>query len=254
MPNWNRDYYRSLVRQFARTVNGLDDTFEAVMKGRSPDGVDDLAIGGAKRARGAVLNFDICDYMPAATSPDPVTMKKLFITVDSLVPLVMQIINDHGGYIEKNSGANVLGILSAHGSDYHAANAALDISTTILYAIKTIVNPFLGEVGIPEVNARIGIDLGPILISMTGRRSLSGRRARKFLNVIGPAAQLSSILRSQALPNEILVGDLVKKNAKVYRQSYFMTATPADWSWHYRDDLQDKYEIWSYNAEKPVPA
>ncbi|MCL5020893.1 MAG: hypothetical protein M1339_04360, partial [Bacteroidetes bacterium] len=242
-----------LVRQFARTVNGLDDAFEAVMSGHSPNHIEDMSVGSAKRARAAVLNFDICDYGAAASSPDPVAMKKLFITIDSLAPLVMQIIFDHGGYVEKNSGANIVGVLSGGSSDYHAANTALDASTTILFAVRKIVNPFLHQVSIPQVSTRIGIDLGPVLISRTGIRSASGGRSRKFLNIIGPAAHLATLLQQQALPNGILVGDLVKKNAKIYRQSYFMNATPPEWSWHYKDEPEDKYELWSYNAEKPVP-
>ena len=108
--------------------------------------------------------------------------------LDCVIPMVMQVIHDHDGYVEKNTGDGVMAVFGVDEAD-QGANAALDAALTIFYVQKVLVNPYLAGLGIPPVAARIGIDLGPLLLARIGVASGTARQQRNFLTAVGPAAK-----------------------------------------------------------------
>ena len=142
MPEWTREYYGSLCNRFNKIVTGLDDRLQCVVSGRVAPAVNDLPIGSAKMMRAAVLFFDIRGFTERTGSPDPDSLKKALLALDVVIPIVMQTVFDHSGYVEKNTGDGVMAIIGAEDSDETAANNALSAAVTVFYLLEKLVPYF----------------------------------------------------------------------------------------------------------------
>lgn len=253
MPKWNKEYYESLSDKFTTLLVGLNERLDDVVNGRVTPALDDIPIGSARKMRAAILFFDIRGFTNRTSSADLNSLKKTLYMLDCVIPMVMQIIYDFDGYIEKNTGDGLMAIIGAEQTDEKAANNALNAATTIFYVLKKLISPFLKNEGIEEVNARIGIDMGTLLIARIGLPTGTSKHQRNFLTVVGPAANLSCKIQGMAGTNEIWTGDLIKVNAEEWRRGFFVDKTPASWTWHYHNKPDQSYQIWNYNATKSDP-
>lgn len=253
MPQWNSEYYESLAERFFSMADGLNDRLDAVVEGRTAPAVEDIPIGSARKLRAAVLFFDIRGFTNRTASADMDKLKEALFMLDCVIPTVEHVVHDHGGYVEKNTGDGIMAIVGAGSDDATAANAALDIATTSFYVLQNLVNGYLASVGIPMVEARIGVDMGTVLLARVGTPRGSAKQARSFLTAVGPTANLASRLqREMAGTNEIWTGDLIKRNASEHRQRFFTDRTPDQWSWSYVGS-GDEYRIWHYHAVRVDP-
>jgi class 3 adenylate cyclase len=252
MPTWNLAYIQEVSDKLDSIVDGLDARLDSVVDGRIAPALEDIAIGSGRKMRAAILFFDIRGFTKRTSSANLEKLKETLYMLDCVIPIVMKIIYDHNGYIEKNTGDGVMAIIGAEESDEVSANNALDTATAIFYAIKHIVNPHLESVGIEKINARIGIDMGTLLFTRIGLASGTSKSKRNFLTAVGPCANLASKIQNMANTNEIWTGDLIKSNCRENRQSYFIDKTPANWTWSYNNSKQS-YKIWNYNAVKVEP-
>lgn len=252
MPTWNLAYIQEVNDRLVSIVDGLDDRLDSIVDGRIAPALENITIGSGRKMRAAILFFDIRGFTKRTSSADLEKLKETLYMLDCVIPIIMKVIYDHNGYIEKNTGDGVMAIIGAEESDEDAANKALDIATAIFYVLKHIVNPHLESVGIEKINARIGIDMGTLLITRIGLPSGAAKTKRNFLTAVGPCANLASKIQHLANTNEIWTGDLIKVNSRENRQSYFVDKTPADWTWSY-NNTNRSYKIWNYNAVKVEP-
>jgi class 3 adenylate cyclase len=253
MPNWDRQYYDSLTERYEKIVDGLDDRLEQVIDGRVTPAITDIPIGSARKMRAATIFFDIRHFSSRTGSPQLTNMKKALLMLDVVIPMVMHVVYDFGGYIEKNTGDGIMAIVGAEQSDTLAASAALSIATTTFCVLKQAVNPYLEHIGIEKVDARIGIDLGTLLIVRIGVPTGAAKQTRNFLAAVGPSANLSCRLQEMAGTNQIWTGDLIKRNAEDYRQQFFKYKTPQNWTWTYFENPDKEYSIWHYDAVRNIP-
>ena len=175
-------------------------------------------------------------------------MKKSLFMLDCVIPMIMNVIHDFGGYVEKNTGDGVMAILGIEEDDDEGVNVALDIATTSLYVIKNLVNPFLESFGVSNVNMTVGIDLGTLLIARIGVPTGSAKVDRSFLTAVGPSANPACHIQQMAGENEIWVGDNIYTHAMDYRKGFFYDKTPVGWIWTYKHDASIPYKIWHYDA------
>jgi len=247
MPSWNREYYNGLEEKFEAITSGLSGNIDKIVDGRVTPALEDISIGTGRKMRAATLFFDIRDFT-SRTSADDESLKKTLILLDCVIPMVMQVIYDYGGYIEKNTGDGIMALLGVEKDDEGGANDALSAATTIFYVLDNIVNPYLESLGIKKVDARIGIDMGTVLISRMGLPTGTSKIRRNFLTVIGPSANLASKLQGMAGTNQIWTGDLIYSNSHDWRKKHFRKKTPTSWTWIYHGIPNKTYDIWLFNA------
>jgi adenylate cyclase len=252
MPVWTNQYWTTLRERFGALTAGLSDRLQAVADGRVAPAVDDIAIGSGRKLRAAMLFFDIRGFSSRTGSADPQALKRTLLMLDNVIPMVMHIIHDHNGYVEKNTGDGVMGIIGADRPDVEAANDSLDAAATIFYALRTLINPFLLPLGIAPVEARIGIDLGTVLLARIGVPTGGARHPRNFLTAVGPSANLACRLQQIAATNEIFVGDNVFRNTTTARADDFTAVTPPNWTWIY-EGTNNPYWVWRYNKARMAP-
>lgn len=252
MPNWNEEYWTSLEEQFEKITNKLEDRVNEVADGRITPALADIKIGSGRRMRTSVFFFDIRGFTKRTNSAEIDKLKETLFMLNCLIPMVMKVIYDHNGYIEKNTGDGIMALIGTEDDDEISANNALNCATIIFYVMKNLVNPFLTENSIDEVKARIGIDLGKLLITRIGLPTGTSKYQRNFLTAVGPTANIASKIQNLADTNQIWVGDQIKKHAKEYRQKFFKDVTPDDWTWIYSNS-KERYKVWHYGAYRNPP-
>ena len=154
MPTWNKEYYKSLEDKFETINTGLENKIENVVSGRVAPSINDITIGSGRKFDCAILFFDIRGFTNRTSSSDMSKLKETLIMLDCVIPMVMQIIHDFGGYVEKNTGDGVMGIIGLEDEKETATKNALNASLVIFSCLKNIINPYLVSKNIEKVDVR----------------------------------------------------------------------------------------------------
>ena len=247
MPNWNKEYWESIIEHFNNNIDGLDDRVDSVTDGRVTPALEDINIGSGRKMRAACLFFDIRGFTKRTDSSDMEKLKETLYMLNCVIPTVMKIIYDFNGYIEKNTGDGIMAIIGADDDDETSALNALNASLTIFYTLKNIINPHLETKGIKKVDARIGIDLGQMLITRIGLPTGKSKHKRNFLTAVGPTPNIASKIQNAADTNEIWVSDQIKQKAPKIYQKHFKIKIIEGWNWIYKGTTKI-YHVWKFQA------
>src|SRR5690606_19176482 len=139
----------------------------------------------------------------------------------------------YGAYVEKNTGDGLMAVLGVDTNGQVTAKNALDAATEMFFVLHELVNPILAAQQISPVDARIGMDMGPLLLARIGLPTGSSAHERSSLTAVGPAANRACKLQGLAGTNEIWCGDSIQRSAPVDRLHLFADVTPGEWNWHY---------------------
>lgn len=247
MADWGKDYWKTIKEHFNSNIDGLDDRVESVTDGRVTPSLEDITIGSGRKMRAACLFFDIRGFTKRTSSSNLEKLKETLYMLNCIIPTVMKIIYDYNGYIEKNTGDGIMALIGTEDDDETSAMNAIQASLTIFYTLEHLINPHLETKGIDKVDARIGIDLGQILITRIGLPTGTSKHKRNFLTAVGPTANIASKIQNAADTNEIWVGDQIKQNALDSWQKFFKKKSIEDWIWIY-EQSRDKYHVWHLDA------
>jgi adenylate cyclase len=251
MPSWNQTYLGKLEERFDAIVEGLDSRIDAITQGRAAPGLEDMAIGSGRHVYASVLFFDICGFTNRTSRDDLDSLGETLYMLDCVVPMVMHVIFDHGGYVEKNTGDGVMAIVGVGEQPERAATEAIKIATVSLYALENIVNPHLVSVGIDPVDVSFGIDFGQLLLARIGTHRGGSKQDRSHITAVGPTANIAFQLQELAGSNEIIAGDLVVHYAEQTLDLFEPLIVP-DWTWSIGPDAQPYY-VWQYTGRKRTP-
>lgn len=252
MNAWTSTYHADLQRRFNDLKAGIPGRLNQIADARTVPALDSMPIGSARKVRAAALFFDIEKFTSRTASDDDAQLTLALKMLNHVIPMVMHVIHDHGGYIEKNTGDGVMALFVADESDPEAVGNALDAAVTCFYVLRSFVNPHLESLGIPAVHARIGIDFGRLLISKIGVPTGSADHPRNFLTAVGPTANIACRLQEQAGTDQIWVGESVREQTPVERGRIFVPVSPADWVWVYRVSGA-RYPAWHFNETRVRP-
>ncbi len=252
MKAWTSAYHDDLKVRFDELKAGLPNRMAQIADARTTPVLDSMVIGSAKRVRAAVLFFDVERFTTRMASDDESEMKRTLQMLNCVIPMVMHVIHDHGGYIEKNTGDGVMALFIADGSEEEAVAAALDASITCFYVLRSFINPYLEPLGVATVHARIGIDFGPLLISKLGVPTGSADHPRNFLTAVGLTANLACRLQQNAGTDQIWVGESVRRLTNASRGRVFYPVTPPDWTWVYVQS-GERYPAWHFTEVRSAP-
>jgi len=254
-PVWSRTYFDTLLERFATVVDGLDRRLDDVVAGRVAPAVDDIEIGSGRSVRAGVMFFDLVGFSSRTSSSDVDDLKQTLYMLDCVIPTMMGIVFDYGGYVEKNTGDGVLAIFGVAEADESIARTTLEVGMSWLYALEHIVNPWLAARGLEAVEARVTIDLGTLLLARIGMPKGRANHDRSFLTAVGPPANLASKLQDYAGAGQIYTGHLIQRNAPAAWQGWFFDRTPHDWIWIWigGPTAGQSYRAWEYTGRWNPP-
>lgn len=252
-PRLNRLIAASQRHQLRQSLPQLIRRMDAVANGRTTPSLDMMPIASGRKVRAGVIFFDISGFTLRTGSDDPEALKKTLLLLNCTLPAMMRVLYRHNAYVEKNTGDGLMAVLGIESSDETTAADALNAAEEMMRVLHYIVNPELAAIGIEPVNARIGMDMGSILITRIGLPNGSASHPRNSLTAVGPAANLASKLQGMAGVNEIWCGDSICRNASAERQPQLDCVTPEDWPWSYGGNPNNRYHCWRFNGDATDP-
>ena len=138
------------------------------------------------------------------------------------------IISGHGGYVLKYVGDAVIGIFPAEFDSQKACFNALDSAKTMVRIITKVINPVLNN-KLPQIQVKIGIDLGESMIVLYGKNLDTSH-----IDLIGSGISIASKITGLAKPNQILFSENIFENiANVSKDMKFEKLDIVDESWDY---------------------
>src|SRR5690606_31416267 len=138
---------------------------DAVAEGRVAPAVDAITIGSGRKVTACVIFFDIRNFTQLTSSDDANTLRETLFLLNCVIPAMMRVLYRYGAYVEKNTGDGLMAVLGVDTSGQVTAKNALDAATEMFFVLHELVNPILAAQQIAPVDARIGMDMGPLLLA-----------------------------------------------------------------------------------------
>jgi adenylate cyclase len=248
MPAWDLNYFKTLSERFERITDGLPGRIADITEGRSAPSLDEMSLGTGRHVQASVLFFDICGFTRRTARDDLEALGKTLYMLDCVIPMVMHVVFDYGGYIEKNTGDGVMALIGIGETPEDATTKAVDVAVVSLYMIDKLVNPHLVDEGIDPVDVSFGIDYGSLLLARIGTRRGTAKVVRSHITAVGPTANIAFALQEHAGPGEVLVGDLIYDHSRKKTDLMDMV-TIADWAWTIGTDARTYY-AWEYTGRR----
>lgn len=246
--------YKSYVSTLVESVPTTVERLAGIANGRVAPAVEDLSIGSARNVTAAVIFFDIRGFTKRTSSSALDELKKTLFMLNCVIPSMMRVLFRHGAYVEKNTGDGLMAVLGGGDNEAVIASKALSACSEMLFVLDDVVNPVLREHGVLPVDARIGVDLGVILLARIGMPRGAAAHDRSSLTAVGPAANIACKLQGMAGTNEIFCGDRVRAGEPLLGQPLFLNVTPPGWGWTYGNSDRP-YSCWRYlrRTLRPTP-
>ena len=153
---------------------------------------------GAERRQLTVLFCDIVDSTAFTEKLDPEELRNL---LEVYRTCIMEVVLAQNGHIARYFGDGILvyfGYPTAHEDTAHrAVRAALGS----VAAIKTL-NPYLRTTFGVEINVRISIDTGRVVVW-----HISAQESPEAIDIVGKTPNIAARMQKLAAPNSIVIGD-----------------------------------------------
>lgn len=200
--NWKQSYFDGVIDRSNRRIASLKDRIDGIATGKTMPSDSTVAIGSGKRFELTIMFLDITGFTnwPSGIS---VEQDRLMYIMDVFMAEMMNIVRDHGGTFEKNTGD---GLMVYFGTDTAAPTAsvrsAVEAAVMMHFVNDTYISPWLSANGLWQVPFRVGIDYGKVTIAKIGIHGTN-----TFVAVGATANVANRLLRS--LSTGIAIGDRV---------------------------------------------
>jgi class 3 adenylate cyclase len=232
-------YERTQVERIGKAMQAIRS--RGLSLGREIPSDDALVIGTGRRLPMAVMFLDICGFSSRAMEDQQEQLSHLR-ALNLFFTELVRIAEDYGGTVEKNTGDGLMtyfedGTQALESGCKRAVSCAL----TMQRSANHLLNPVLDRSGIERMDFRIGIDHGQVTIARLGA-------ARRFnaLVAVGTAANVACKMLRFGGPNEIIIGDSVRKEIPASWHQY-TSRIQEDSGWVYRASGQ-QYPFFRYTG------
>lgn len=148
------------------------------------------------------------------------------------------LISAYGGYVLKYVGDAILAFFVANHSDLYLPSInAVNCACAMIKVIREGLNPILNQYDYPELNVRIGIDLGENAVVQYGweTHTIDGKVVSKKpqLDILGYTMSIASKMTALAKPDQIIIGQLVYEVLDDKQKSTFRLLPISPLIWNY---------------------
>jgi len=148
------------------------------------------------------------------------------------------LISAYGGYVLKYVGDAILAFFVADHSDIYLPSInAVNCACAMIKVIREGLNPILNQYDYPELNVRIGIDLGENAVVQYGweTHTIDGKVVSKKpqLDILGYTMSIATKMTALAKPDQIIIGQLVYEVLDDKQKSTFRLLPISPLIWNY---------------------
>jgi len=172
---------------------------------------------------------------------------KLAVIIQAFTHEMTLIIETYGGYILKYVGDAILAFFLVSDSSEHYIPCinAITCAQSMIQVVKNGLNPILNQYGYPEINSRIGIDVGENVVVQFGFDIYSDVRLKEnnqteeysikipHLDILGYTISIASKMTSFGQPDQIIIGELVYNTSDdIHKENFkLIHVSPEIWSY-----------------------
>jgi class 3 adenylate cyclase len=144
----------------------------------------------------------------------------------------------YGGYVLKYVGDAILAFFVVDYSDLYLSSInAVNCACSMIKVTREGLNPILNQYDYPELNVRIGIDLGENAVVQYGweTRAIDGKVVSKKpqLDILGYTMSIATKMTALAKPDQIIIGQLVYDVLDDKQKSTFRLLPISPLIWNY---------------------
>jgi adenylate cyclase len=213
-----------------------------------------------------ILNVDVVASTKLSMT---LPLERLTLLIQSFNQEMSLIVKDFGGFVLKYLGDAVLAffIVPSHESEGKVAcTRAIHCANCMLQVAHKGINPILNQYDCPQLNLRIGIDVGENAVIQSGwdihsdltnveensiNNSMS-KRGQSFVkkpvyDVLGYNTNLAVKMTSLANPNHIVIGQLVYDALDDNQKSLFqrLVLSPEIWNYVNNNTEKNRYNVYT---------
>ncbi len=160
------------------------------------------------------------------------------------------VIKAYGGFILKYVGDAILAFFLADWDNINVpCQNAVACAHAMIRVMQQGINPILNQYDYPELNVRVGIDVGDNVVVQYGWDTTTlddGRVMRKpHLDILGYTISITAKMTSLAAPNQVVVGEFVYEALADEQKGLFKPLVVSTEVWEYMSDYTGKvYQLY----------
>lgn len=195
---------------------------------------DILQIYSRSKVTLVILHIDLVESTKLLMT---LPIDRLGIIIQAFSQEMSLIISAYGGYVLKYIGDAILAFFIVDYDFYLPAINAVNCACSMIKVIKDGLNPILNQSDYPELNVRIGIDLGENLVVQYGWEiiRMGGKILSKKpqLDILGYTMSIATKMTAFARHNQIIIGQLVYEVLEDKHKSNFkrLPLDPSIWNY-----------------------
>ncbi len=148
-------------------------------------------------------------------------------------------ISAYGGYVLKYVGDAILAFFLANDDTYLPCINAVNCARSMIKIIRDGINPILNQYDYPEMNVRVGIDLGENVVVQYGwdTHTVDGKKVRSpHYDILGYTINIATKMTTLAKPDQIVIGQMVYDVLDDRQKSTFHPLKISPEAWSYMSD------------------
>ncbi|HEX2014574.1 MAG TPA: adenylate/guanylate cyclase domain-containing protein [Nitrososphaera sp.] len=200
---------------------------------------DTLARLAKSKVTLVILNIDLVGSTRMAMT---LPVDRLASIIQAFTQEMSLTITAYGGYVLKYVGDAILAFFVAEGEPYLPCVNAVNCARSMIKIMRAGINPILNQYDYPEMNVRVGIDLGENVVVQYGWdvHTVDGKKLRwPHYDILGYTINVASKMTSLARPDQIIVGQLVYDVLDERQQSTFQLLKINPDVWSYMSDYTE---------------
>jgi len=145
-------------------------------------------------------------------------------------------ITAYGGYVLKYVGDAILAFFLANDDKYLPCINAVNCARSMIKIVRAGINPILNQYDYPEINVRVGIDLGENVVVQYGwdTHRVDGEKLQTpHYDILGYTINIATKMTTLAKPDQIVIGQMVYDVLDDRQKSTFhpLVISPEVWSY-----------------------
>src|SRR5919198_4351629 len=185
-----------------------------------------------------ILHIDLVESTKLSMT---LPVDKLATIIRAFTQEMSLMIEAYGGYILKYVGDAILAFFIADSSDssssllYLPCINAINCACSMIKVIQQGINPILDQYDYPELNVRIGIDVGENAVVQYGwdTHMQNGKVIKPHLDILGYTISIAAKMTALAKPGQIIIGQLVYDALEDKQKSTFGLLSISSDIWDY---------------------
>jgi len=146
------------------------------------------------------------------------------LVVETLLYECSRVVPEFHGHVLKYTGDGLIAYFPEP-SFIIKNDLAIDCALTMHGLVYAAINPCLAEVGLPEIDIRLGLDSGQASVLVLG-----SSETKRHADIIGAVVSLASKVQALSAPGGICLGEVLERNLHVmWREICELCPPPSDW-------------------------